>query len=180
MQHIEEYKMLKTYSLLQRQKGFGITEVIVSMLVLGIAVIGFAALQVRALDTTSEAMFRTQAMAIAQDLGERIMLNPTGNATYKGTWSATTMTNYKCETANCTAAEMAQYDMKTLDELVKSSLPNGQIALIKPAAGFINYSVYVSWNKTTLTEGDEAPHCFTSDDTFVANADCIKLETSLL
>ena len=108
--------MLKTHSLSKRQKGFGITEVIVSMLVLGIAVIGFAALQVRALDTTSEAMFRTQAMAIAQDLGERIMLNPTGNATYKGTWSATTMTNYKCETANCTAAEMAQYDMKTLDE----------------------------------------------------------------
>ncbi|MCC6374541.1 MAG: prepilin-type N-terminal cleavage/methylation domain-containing protein, partial [Moraxellaceae bacterium] len=51
--------MLKTHSLSKRQKGFGITEVIVSMLVLGIAVIGFAALQVRALDTTSEAMFRT-------------------------------------------------------------------------------------------------------------------------
>lgn len=171
--------MLKTYSLLQSQKGFGITEVIVSMLVLGIAVIGFSALQVRALDTTSEAMFRTQAMAIAQDLGERIMLNPSGAATYKGTWNAAAMANYKCETADCTPAEMAQYDMKTLDELVKSSLPNGQIALIK-CINRNNYCVYVSWNKTKPSIGSGDTDCSTTADAFVTNADCIKLETSLL
>lgn len=171
--------MLKAYTLPKNQNGFGITEVIVSMLVLGIAVIGFSALQLRALDTTSEAMFRTQAMAIAQDLAERIMLNPAGAATYKDSWDATAMTNYKCEIENCTAEEMAQYDMKTLDELVKSSLPNGQMALVE-CINRNNYCVYVSWNKTTPTVGTSDTDCSTSADAFVTNADCIKLETSLL
>ncbi|HQV80323.1 MAG TPA: type IV pilus modification protein PilV [Agitococcus sp.] len=173
--------MLESNSFPKGQKGFGLTEVIVSMLVLGIAVIGFAALQIRALDTTSDAMFRTQAMALAQDLGERMMLNPdpTASAVYRGVWSPATMPNYKCETTACTPAEMAQYDMKTMDELVKASLPNGQIALIK-CINRNNYCVYVAWNKTTATQGSAAPHCSTNQDAFVAEADCVKLETSLL
>lgn len=171
--------MLESNSFPKGQKGFGLTEVIVSMLVLGIAVIGFAALQIRALDTTSDAMFRTQAMAIAQDLGERMMLNPNGASTYRDSWNPATMPNYKCETTACTPAEMAQYDMKTMDELVKASLPNGQIALIK-CINRNNYCVYVAWNKTTATQGSAAPHCSTNQDAFVAEADCVKLETSLL
>lgn len=164
---------------LNKQQGFGMVEIIVSMLVLGIAVIGFAALQIRALDVTGEAMFRTQAMSLAQDLAERMTINPDGAATYRDNWDTGAMSNYKCETENCTPAEMAQYDMKTINELVKASLPEGQITLLQ-CIGHNNYCVYVSWNKTQPDADGTETSCSNSDDTFVSGADCVKLETSLL
>ena len=57
------------------QQGVTLVEVLVSMFLLGIAVIGFVALQVRALSATSESSYRSQAMSIAQDLSERMRAN---------------------------------------------------------------------------------------------------------
>lgn len=169
--------MFNQFPALNKQKGFGMTEVIVSMLVLGVAVIGFSALQVRALDVTGDSMFRTQAIALAQDLGERIMLNPSGATKYKATWNATNSSN--CETASCTPEQMAEYDIKSVTNTAKQILPNGQIKLIK-CIERNNYCVYVTWNKTQPNAEGAADSCSNENDTFVTNADCVKLETSLL
>lgn len=65
-----------------RQRGFSFFEVLIAALILGVAVLGFAALQVRALDTTGVAHFRSQAAVLAADLSERIrMLAPVPNGT---------------------------------------------------------------------------------------------------
>ena len=159
------------------QRGIGMPEVIVSMLLLGVAVIGFAALQVRALDSTNDAMFRTQAAAIAQEMGERMRLNPQGAATYRNNWSTTAVAANKCETGNCTPVQMAQYDMRTMTNLAAASLPNGQIAVL-PCINRTNLCVYVSWNATNPTIGTAAPACSLSSDAYVPNADCVKLEAS--
>ena len=50
-----------------RQRGTTLVEVLVSMLLLAVAVIGFAALQVRALTTTNTAVYRAQAVRISQE-----------------------------------------------------------------------------------------------------------------
>lgn len=168
--------MFNQSCVLNKQQGFGMTEIIVSMLVLGVAVIGFAALQIRALDTTGEAMFRTQAMALAQDLGERIILNPDGATTYKN-W--TTGSTVNCETGNCTPADMAKYDITGVIKLAQDTLPNGQITVLK-CISQNNYCVYVSWNKTKPNADAAADSCSQADDRYVPGADCVKLETSLL
>lgn len=65
-----------------RQRGFSFFEVLIAALILGVAVLGFAALQVRALNTTGESHFRSQAAVLAADLSERIrMLAPVPNGT---------------------------------------------------------------------------------------------------
>lgn len=159
-----------------KQLGIGLPEIMVSMLLLGVAVIGFAALQVRALDSTNNAMFRTQAASIAQEMGERMRLNPLGEPTYRNNWSITAVAADKCETDVCTPVQMAQYDMRTMAALTAASLPNGKIAVL-PCIGRTNLCVYVSWNQTTPTIGTTAPACSLSSDAYVLNADCIKLET---
>lgn len=53
------------------QKGFSLLEVLIAMLVVGIAVLAFAAMQVRALDTTGASHLRAQAAVLAADFAER-------------------------------------------------------------------------------------------------------------
>jgi type IV pilus assembly protein PilV len=173
---------MSKYYAKQQQKGVGLPEIMVAMLLLGVAVIGFAGLQVRALGSTNDAMFRTQAIAIAQDFAERMALNPTANATYrnKAQWNPTAVDANKCEVGNCTPVEMAQYDMRAITELAIATLPNGKVA-VWPCIDRNNLCVYVAWNDTTATQGTAAPDCtVTADDTYVTNADCVKLETITL
>ena len=44
-----------------QQKGVGLIEVLVAVLLLSVAVLGFSALQMRAISATDESLIRTQA-----------------------------------------------------------------------------------------------------------------------
>ena len=59
----------------RNQTGVGMFEVLVALFVLAIGVLGFAALQLRAVDATIEANDKTLAMNVARDLAERIRIN---------------------------------------------------------------------------------------------------------
>ncbi len=61
------------------QKGVGLMEVLVAMLILAIAILGYAALQVRATTATEESMKRSDALIILNGLAEKIRLNPNGD-----------------------------------------------------------------------------------------------------
>lgn len=61
---------------LKKEKGAGMIEVLVALLLLAIGVLGFTALQLRAVEATNEALNRVQAMNIARDFAERIRINP--------------------------------------------------------------------------------------------------------
>ncbi|MCG8672178.1 MAG: type IV pilus modification protein PilV [Pseudomonadales bacterium] len=61
---------------MRRSKGVSLIEVLVALLILGVGVMGFAALQMRAVETTNTTYSRTQAMAVARDVIERINANP--------------------------------------------------------------------------------------------------------
>lgn len=57
------------------QDGFSLIEVLVAVLVLGIGLLGFAALQLSAVSTGEEGYYRSQATLIAQDLADRMRAN---------------------------------------------------------------------------------------------------------
>ena len=52
------------------QRGVGLMEVLVALLILAIGILGFIALQYRSLDATTEATYRVQAINLARDLAE--------------------------------------------------------------------------------------------------------------
>jgi len=158
------------------QRGVGLVEVMVAMLLLGVAVIGFAALQVRAVDSTHDAYYRTQGMALAQEMAERIRANGSdaslaiyraGNA---GGVSATF-----CFTNNCTPTQLAQFDLASIRSLAQTTLPNGQLGIV-PCPGGANMCLLVSWNNTTPTAGSAATDCITSAGSYVLNAECMMME----
>lgn len=162
------------------QQGVGMVEVLVALLLLAIAVLGFVALQVRASAAGSEAFERTQAMAIAQDLAERARLNPSQMSFYAmdNSWTATASTD-ACETSDCSVQQLAQYDIAQVTNSAMSMLPNGQVRMAEcqgSTPGNVFHCIYVSWGDTTPTMGDGDTDCVTSVGRYRNDATCIMME----
>lgn len=158
------------------QQGSGLIEVLVALLLLSIGVMGFIGLQVRASSTGNEAFAKTQAMAIAQDLAERVRLNAKQLAVY------TTAANWRqggdiaaCETNRCTPAQVAQYDMDNAVNAAATLLPNGQVRM-QQCPGSLANCVLVSWDDTNPTVGGGDADCVTLAGLYRNNATCVMME----
>lgn len=159
------------------QRGFGMIEVMVAVLVLAVGVMGFAGLQTRAVRASGDSYYRTQAMAIAQDLAERMRANSTQKAYYRTTalWSGTpTATN--CVTGTCTAQVMADYDAAVIRGNAQTLLPQGLVNVEQCKASAVT-CIYVGWDGTTPTSGGGATECVNSTGQYAAvGANCVMME----
>lgn len=70
---------------LTHQHGVGLIEVLVALLLLSIAVLGFSALQVRAISATDESLVRTKSLTIVRNLAEVMRAYPEAYVTGSGT-----------------------------------------------------------------------------------------------
>lgn len=162
-----------------RHRGMSLVEVLVAMLVLGIGVMGYAALQLRAVKMTEDTYSRSQAMAIAQDLVERIKVNINAEATYTAAASWTgDLVEQSCFVASpdpvsrpCTDLQVAAADIYETRLTAQSMLPTGSVAVV-PCASVT--CVTVAWNETTTADCDESQIV---DGERGANANCVVLPT---
>lgn len=68
-----------------QQRGVGLVEVLVAVLLLSIAVLGFSALQMRAIGATDESLVRTKSLTIVRSLAEVMRAYPEAYVTDSGT-----------------------------------------------------------------------------------------------
>ena len=180
------------------QRGVGMVEVLVALLLLAIGVLGFTALQLRAVDATSEALNRIQAMNLARDLAESIRANKNSAALYQTELNKDTQLSTpvkSCLVTNitsgngCSSAEMAKHDTaaivaKATSLGLKVKMPDcpsmttttgeGADAI---TAGKNRACVYVAWGKTTPTDvaADSDTAC-TKSGSYQLNSQCIIME----
>ena len=133
-----------------KQQGFSLTEVLITVLVISIGLLGLAVLQAQALKNNSQAYARTQAVLRGYDLAERIRGNPkgfqqgayatlaseeeNGNAAAaagafdddedNGQGNASGASK-DCGKSSCNPAELAAYDLKKWNDLNARLLPSG-------------------------------------------------------
>lgn len=174
-----------------KQRGSGLIEVMVAMAVLGIGVLGFAGLQARALQTTGDSYYRSQAMAIAQDLAERVRLNRGGLSTYVTTsdWPTTMpvtsnlsicIATSTSSTLACDAATMAAFDMNEMRYRAATMLPGGLVNMRQCPTGATATTtplncVMVSWDGDLPTAGS-AGQCVNADGLYNGSPNCVMLE----
>ncbi len=70
---------------LNSQRGVGLIEVLVAVLLLSVAVLGFSALQVRAVSATDESLVRTKSLTLVRNLAEVMRAYPEAYVTGTGT-----------------------------------------------------------------------------------------------
>jgi type IV pilus assembly protein PilV len=106
-----------------QQTGSSLIEVLITLLIFTIGMLGLAALQLNALQGSSDSAQRSQSTWILQDIAERVRANPAGTAAqYAAAPNCANApanrcadyydpaTSAKVTATNCTAAEMATFD----------------------------------------------------------------------
>lgn len=162
------------------QKGIGMMEIIVSMLVLGIAILGFIALQYRSLELASEALKKVEAMNLARNLAERIYVNRTKYANDSGliaSGKVTDCVSKKDEIVYCSSSDFAAKDVADIQAL--ATLKNMDINILTcPNTTNQRKCVYVAWDETKATQGKETDQACTPKDNFsyLPDAKCVVVE----
>lgn len=110
---------------LEWQRGFTLLEVLVALVVLSIGLIGLAGLQSVALKQNYNAYLRSQAVALAYDMADRMRSNNLGAA--KGFYHNPAPTSHSdCTTmVGCAADQLAENDMSEWAADLGALLPMG-------------------------------------------------------
>ncbi|RZG72677.1 type IV pilus modification protein PilV [Acinetobacter wuhouensis] len=165
--------MLITY---RSQHGVGMMEVLVAMIILSIAILGFVALQVRATNATAEALKRSDALIVLNGLAEKIRLNSTGN--YQATVPTTAPA---CIAAlNCSANNQALADLYTQSSIAKlQNIVIGVVSCPNTSTNQARLCLIAAWESTsasiatTTTTGNA---CLTNTGKYADDAHCLVLE----
>jgi type IV pilus assembly protein PilV len=169
-------------------RGFSLLELLVTLVVLSIGLLGLGLMQTTGLGLTKTAYARTQAMMLASDIADRIRANEAAAANYVGNSATTASTSKPPCTAGstCLGPAVAASDMVDWSNRLLLELPGGTGQILDanavPAAcagntattvgvGFMR--VLIHWNEAnsgTITEnrtgGNASGDCYQFDFVF--------------
>jgi type IV pilus assembly protein PilV len=119
----------------RKASGFTMLEVLITLVVISIGLLGLAGLQIFALKNTQDAGFRVTATLLANDMIDRMKANYEGvifdhynrsSAADYTTQVAACVTTPSATATGCTASDFAQNDRFEWAQRVAASLPGGQ------------------------------------------------------
>ena len=132
---------------MSRNKGISMIEVLITMFVVAVALLGTASLQAHALKVNHGSQFRGQAVLLGMDILERIESNNDGAVA--GNYAATLPGNTAapaCATLPCTAAQMATFDLVQVEQALRQ-LPEATATVTFAGAGPYTYTVQINWTE---------------------------------
>lgn len=134
-----------------RQRGLSLIESLVALLVLALGIMGLAGIQARILAESRTSNSRAVAIGLIDDMTNRILLNRDAAmaGSYASGWGAATTTQ-DCQSANCTAAQLATSDLNAWRTRVLASLPGANASVFTSANDTRQIGIAVAW---TANEG---------------------------
>lgn len=181
--------------MIQAQRGIGLIEVLIALLLLAIAVLGFSAMQLTALKATDESVMRSRAITMMRGASEMMRANPTGIAKFGEalnssvspsslTVDGATINKDSCvvtsntSTSSCTIQQLATRDGLALKQYAADN--EIQIKLEgcpATSSGTPLSCLIAAWGDTTATLGTGANHCLNATTgIYNKGATCFVLE----
>jgi type IV pilus assembly protein PilV len=138
----------------QTNTGFGLIEILVSILILAIGLLGLAGLQATSINQNHSAYSRSQATQLAYDLADRIRSNSTASGNYITADTSTAVATTCTAASSCTPAEMAESDLYEWNLMLTSTLPLAE-ADVSQISG--TYTITINWddNRDSLVDGND-------------------------
>lgn len=139
-----------------RQSGMTLVEVLVSVLILGIGLLGAAALQLNALKYTDSSTMTSQASFIAYDMMDRIRANVDGNSAANGATDilstyaiSATDVGPAASLSNARNQDLADFKANIL--AFGGAAASGSISIIKPVV-----NISITWDDKRAVLGNDA------------------------
>jgi len=124
------------------QRGFGLVESLVALVVVSVGMIGIAVLYGQGLSASRTALDRTQAVNLAADMADRIRANRRGGASYGDAGG-----DNNCDAGDCTTAELAAHDVWEWETQVEALLPAGVGTVEYAGTTPPTYTISVQWQE---------------------------------
>ncbi len=149
-----------------RQSGATLIEVLVSLLVFSVGIYGVAAFQLQAVKESLDSSQRSQAAWAAQEIIDRMRLNPTGHiaGNYNNVFGAINCNNAvpnDCVAGTCTPAQMATFDAWETQCQGANALSNVNFALACTDSDTTdadtctlgsNFTLTLTWQSRSVTD----------------------------
>lgn len=135
----------------QTQQGATMVEVLITMFVLAIGLLGIAGLQLTSLQNGNNAHFRYQATLLAHEMAERMRTNPAG--VEAGKYDAIALDDsFTAGTPPIAADKIYESDIAEWKGSLAQALPAGNGSI---TAGANNFTIRIEWTQleSNKTEG---------------------------
>jgi len=137
------------------QHGFSMLEILITLVIVAIALLGTAGLQINAMRVNKGGQFRTQAIFLASDMAERMEANRAeavlGTYAVAAT-SAVAAAAADCSAAACSSANLASWDINQWGTAISNVLPQPNWSITQTVAGNPStYSILISWTDRSPT-----------------------------
>ncbi|UTW46477.1 type IV pilus modification protein PilV [bacterium SCSIO 12696] len=155
-------------------------EVLISLFVLAIGLLGVLGMQAEGTKANQRGMFSTQAAFLAQSMADRIRVNdaPTAASTSSGRYDGTDTGGdpgtpaysggTDCGSSACGSAALLAFDQSQWEQELETQIPSGQGAIDWDNATQ-TYTVSVIWQVRT---GDDGGDDNRADSINISQADC--------
>jgi type IV pilus assembly protein PilV len=148
---------------MHKQRGISLIEVMVSVMILGLGLLGLAALQARSVIMSQSSYYRSIAADLSADLSDRIRANRTP---FLASSDADTPTELPPDFAKCiqdssnlnnvvctnqvsgTQSYLVKTEMESWNQYLRSQLPEATFTLTSVAGqstGFFRYNLTITW-----------------------------------
>lgn len=168
------------------QLGAGLIETMVSLLILGVGLMGVLSLQMNSFGSNQRAEFATEAQLLAEDMANRIYAFGAGDdGAIGGEYAAidiekvdpTTITPASCA-SGCDEAAAVEFNSNQWQEnLSNSLLPNGQATVVWDPNQF--YTVTVYWDELQSGADNRPNDCQDPDNDKFTDLTCYTLVVRL-
>jgi type IV pilus assembly protein PilV len=124
-------------------------EILISLVIIAVAMLGAAGIQLNVLRLNKGSQSRTQAIFLASDIAERMEANKAaavaGN--YSQTLTSTSATApTDCSATACTSANLAAWDLSQWGQTISTALPQASWSITTPTvANPITYTILIKW-----------------------------------
>ena len=150
---------------MQSQQGVGLIEVLVALMLLAIAVLGFTAMQMTAVKATDESLMRTRALTVMRGAAEMMRANAEGIPAFKTAINGTATTVTNTDTSNVAITKDSCISGGTPASCTIKQLAVKDALTVKQYATDIELSVGMATcpnTRTTVTNADNTTTTTTS------------------
>lgn len=151
MQHVmENRRSVNTIG----QRGTSLVEVLVTILITSIGILGVASLQAVAMKMTHSSYLRTQATLLASDLAERMLSNPSVRYAVSKNYPGTRVKT--CKTANssfaCSPTQLRDQDIFQWVQAARAALPNAIVQVAGSGNETSLHTITIEWNDSSTDQ----------------------------
>ncbi|MFD2192180.1 type IV pilus modification protein PilV [Pistricoccus aurantiacus] len=154
-----------------RQEGLTLIECLIALVLVSIALLGVAGLQLSSLQDSRDSRWRAEALGLAETMIERIRANPDVAEAFE--MAAVTA----ADAIDCSSSILSMCnDKKAWMKEVQRSLPNSRASIAVNVVNDVKrVRLALQWRQQSLEEGESLPACGAN----VLLGGCIELDTRL-